>query len=225
MRSLTSLWMVCRPTGSWPERGSQKLACHFKPKQLKLALALGAPPMNPFFYSEGAGAMGLPPLSPAPQIPAQLKPSLRSGRFQLTMPNTSCTIITPASLHSAPFICSAWIGGIPSGCVRGITRQRVSPLGSSGWRRDLAGGYGAKRAKRDSQSNMSRSFFPLHKRTLLCPSSGWVRFGARAEDADPAGAVYVGRVLELSTGGCVGGAAGGGAADCGRRDHCAERAR
>jgi len=56
--------------------------------------------MNPFFYSEEAGAKGLPPLSPALQIPAQLKPSLRSGRFQLTMPNTSCTIITPASLRS-----------------------------------------------------------------------------------------------------------------------------
>jgi hypothetical protein len=60
----------------------------------------GAPPMNPFFYTEEAGAKGLPPLSPAPQIPAQPKPSLRSGRFQLTMSNTSCTIITPASLRS-----------------------------------------------------------------------------------------------------------------------------
>jgi hypothetical protein len=56
--------------------------------------------MNPFFYSEEAGAKGLPPLSPAPQIPAQPKPLLRSGRFQLTMPNTSCTIIMPASLRS-----------------------------------------------------------------------------------------------------------------------------
>jgi len=56
--------------------------------------------MNPFFYSEEAGAKGLPPLSPAPQIPAQPKPSLRSGRFQLTMPNTSSTIITPASVRS-----------------------------------------------------------------------------------------------------------------------------
>jgi hypothetical protein len=56
--------------------------------------------MDPFFYSEEAGGKGLPPLSPAPQIPAQPKPSLRSGRFQLTMPNTSCTIITPASLRS-----------------------------------------------------------------------------------------------------------------------------
>jgi hypothetical protein len=41
--------------------------------------------MNPFFYSEEAGAKGLPPLSPAPQIPAQTKPSLH-GRFQLTIP-------------------------------------------------------------------------------------------------------------------------------------------
>jgi hypothetical protein len=56
--------------------------------------------MNPFFYSEEAGAKGLPSLSPALQIPAQPKPSLRSGRFQLTMPNTSCTIVMPASLRS-----------------------------------------------------------------------------------------------------------------------------
>ena len=34
--------------------------------------------MNPFFYSEEAGAKGLPPLSPAPQIPAQPKPPLRT---------------------------------------------------------------------------------------------------------------------------------------------------
>jgi hypothetical protein len=54
--------------------------------------------MNPFFYSEEAGAKE-PPLSPAPQIPAQPKPSLRSGRVQLTMPNNSCTIITPGSLR------------------------------------------------------------------------------------------------------------------------------
>lgn len=39
------------------------------------------------------------PLSPAPQIPARA-PSLRSGHFLLTKPNTSCTIITPASLRS-----------------------------------------------------------------------------------------------------------------------------
>jgi hypothetical protein len=73
--------MVGQPD-SWLERGSQTLACHFKPKQLKLALCVGSAPMNPFFYSEEAGAKGLP-LSPAPQIPAQPKPSLRFGRFQL----------------------------------------------------------------------------------------------------------------------------------------------
>jgi hypothetical protein len=39
-------------------KASRKLACHFKPKQLKLALMLGAPPMNPFFYGEEAGAKG-----------------------------------------------------------------------------------------------------------------------------------------------------------------------
>jgi hypothetical protein len=56
--------------------------------------------MNPFFYSEEAGAKGLPPLSPAPQIPAQPKPSLRSGQFRLTIPNTYSTITMPASLRS-----------------------------------------------------------------------------------------------------------------------------
>jgi hypothetical protein len=38
------IWASGRPTGSWLERGSQTLACHFQPKQLKLALVLGAPP-------------------------------------------------------------------------------------------------------------------------------------------------------------------------------------
>jgi hypothetical protein len=38
--------------------------------------------MNPFFYSEEAGAKGLPPLSPAPQSPPNLPP-LRSGQFSL----------------------------------------------------------------------------------------------------------------------------------------------
>src|ERR1017187_9694101 len=32
---------------------------------------LGRPPMNPLFYKEEAGAKGLPPLSPAPPIPAE----------------------------------------------------------------------------------------------------------------------------------------------------------
>src|ERR1035437_9930787 len=51
-------------------------------KQLKLALMLGAPPMNPFFYSEEAGAKGLPPLSPAPPIPAE--PASASLRLLFT---------------------------------------------------------------------------------------------------------------------------------------------
>ena len=34
--------------------------------------------MNPFFYSEEAGAKGLPPLSPAPQIPTQAFAPLRT---------------------------------------------------------------------------------------------------------------------------------------------------
>jgi len=65
---------------------------NFKTEQLKLALMFGGTPMNPFFYSKGAGAKGLLPLSPAPQIPAEAPP-LRSGnlrlfRRSLTKPNT-----------------------------------------------------------------------------------------------------------------------------------------
>jgi hypothetical protein len=81
------------------KRGSRKLAYQFKPKQLKLALMLGAHPMNPFFYSEEAGAKGLPLLSPAPQSPPNLPP-LRCGQFRLTIPNTYSTITMPASLRS-----------------------------------------------------------------------------------------------------------------------------
>ena len=92
-------FVVGRQTGSWRKRGSRKLACHFNPKQLKLAPMLEAPPMNPFFYSEEAGAKGLPPLSPAPQPPPNLPP-LRSGQFRLTIPNTYSTITMPASLRS-----------------------------------------------------------------------------------------------------------------------------
>ena len=55
--------------------------------------------MNPFFYKEEAGAKGLPPLSPAPPIPAD-PPPLRSGQFRLTIPNTYSTITVPASLRS-----------------------------------------------------------------------------------------------------------------------------
>jgi hypothetical protein len=45
--------------------------------------------MNPFFYGEEAGAKGLPPLSPAPPIPAD-PPPLCSGQFRLTIPNHYC---------------------------------------------------------------------------------------------------------------------------------------
>jgi hypothetical protein len=55
--------------------------------------------MSPFFYKEEAGAKGLPPLSPAPPIPAD-PPPLRSGQFRLTIPNTYSTITMPASLRS-----------------------------------------------------------------------------------------------------------------------------
>jgi len=55
--------------------------------------------MSPFFYKEEAGAKGLPPLSPAPPIPAD-PPPLCSGQFRLTIPNTYTTITMPASLRS-----------------------------------------------------------------------------------------------------------------------------
>ena len=61
-----------RRCGSWPERG---------------------------FYNEEAGAKGLPPLSPAPPIPAD-PPPLCSGQFRLTIANTYSTITMPASLRS-----------------------------------------------------------------------------------------------------------------------------
>jgi hypothetical protein len=54
--------------------------------------------MNPFFYSEEAGAKGLPPLSPAPPIPAE--PASATLTIRLTIPNTYSTITMPASLRS-----------------------------------------------------------------------------------------------------------------------------
>src|SRR5271166_6506790 len=55
--------------------------------------------MSPFFYKEEAGAKGLPPLSPAPPIPAE-PPPLRFGQSRLTIPNTCATITVSASLRS-----------------------------------------------------------------------------------------------------------------------------
>jgi hypothetical protein len=55
--------------------------------------------MNLFIYNEEAGAKGLPPLSPAPQIPAE-PPPLRSGQFRLTIPNTYSKITMSTSLRS-----------------------------------------------------------------------------------------------------------------------------
>src|SRR5271166_3352499 len=55
--------------------------------------------MSPFFYKEEAGAKGLPPLSPAPPIPAE-PPPLRFGQSRLTIPNTCSTITVSASLRS-----------------------------------------------------------------------------------------------------------------------------
>jgi hypothetical protein len=117
--------LVSRPTGSWPERGSQKLACHFKPKQLKLALVLGAPPMDPFFYSEEAGAKGLPPLSPAPQIPAQPKPSLRNAvRLPPESMFTFTVIPIAQSPSSSPLPSTAFS---PAGAGVGESRSARDP--------------------------------------------------------------------------------------------------
>jgi hypothetical protein len=55
--------------------------------------------MNPFFYNKEAGAKGLPPLSPAPPIPAE-PPPLRFGQYRLTIPNTYSTITMSALLRS-----------------------------------------------------------------------------------------------------------------------------
>src|SRR5271166_5968312 len=52
-----------------------------------------------FFYNKEAGAKGLPPLSPAPPIPAE-PPPLRFGQSRLTIPNTCATITLSASLRS-----------------------------------------------------------------------------------------------------------------------------
>src|SRR5690242_14193746 len=54
--------------------------------------------MIPFFYIKEAGAKGLLPLSPAPQIPAD--PPLRCGLSRLAIPHTYSTITIPASLRS-----------------------------------------------------------------------------------------------------------------------------
>jgi len=55
--------------------------------------------MSPFFYKEEAGAKGLPPLSPAPPIPAE-PPPLCFGPSRLTIPTTCSTITMSASLRS-----------------------------------------------------------------------------------------------------------------------------
>jgi hypothetical protein len=56
--------------------------------------------MNQMFYIEEAGAKGALPLSPAPQIPAKSSLRFASDGSPLTMTNTSCTIMSPASLRS-----------------------------------------------------------------------------------------------------------------------------
>src|SRR5262244_213906 len=59
----------------------------------------------------GRGGAEMPPLSPAPEIPAEA-PALRSGEFHLTIPNTSFTISRPASLRSD---CCSPSSGMPFG--------------------------------------------------------------------------------------------------------------
>ncbi len=53
-------WRIVGQPEVGRKRGSRDVTCHFKPMQRKFAFMLGAsPPMNPFFYSEEAGAKGL----------------------------------------------------------------------------------------------------------------------------------------------------------------------
>ena len=73
------------------KRSSRKLACHLKPNQLKLALMLGAPPMNPFFYSEEAGAKGL--LECTPKVRQAIKgPATLNGGEQCWCPDKSIPV-------------------------------------------------------------------------------------------------------------------------------------
>ena len=67
-------------------------------KALGAVAELHPSPMNPFFYSGEAGAKGLPPLFPAPPIPAE--PASATLTIRLTIPNTYSTITMPASLRS-----------------------------------------------------------------------------------------------------------------------------
>src|SRR5450755_3246928 len=55
--------------------------------------------MSHFFYKEEAGGKGLPPLSPAPPIPAEPPPP-RFGQTRFTIPNTCSPITLSASLRS-----------------------------------------------------------------------------------------------------------------------------
>jgi hypothetical protein len=60
----TSFW-ANRPTGSSLERGSRTLACHFKPKQFKLALVVGAP-LEFCFLERGSRGKGDAPFPGSP---------------------------------------------------------------------------------------------------------------------------------------------------------------
>src|SRR6266853_1260836 len=55
---------------------------------------------DPYLLYEGAGAKGLLPLSPAPQIPADPASASLRTILCLTIPNTYFTITMPASLRS-----------------------------------------------------------------------------------------------------------------------------
>src|ERR1035438_7285044 len=89
--------------------------------------------MNPFFDNEEAGAHGLPPLSPAPPIPAE-PPPLRFGQSSLTIPNTCATITVSASLRCD--CCSPSLRNavrLPSGIDVHLHRNTQSPLPRPRW--------------------------------------------------------------------------------------------
>jgi hypothetical protein len=68
-QKVSYFWSDGRPTESWPKRGSQKLACHFKPKQLKLAFMIGSPHESLLLQrgSRGKGAAAPFPCTPNPR--------------------------------------------------------------------------------------------------------------------------------------------------------------
>jgi hypothetical protein len=69
------------------QASTEVLACHFKPKQLKLALMIGSAPHESLLLQRGSRGKGA--AAPFPCLPILPNlPPLRSGQFRLTIPNT-----------------------------------------------------------------------------------------------------------------------------------------